>query len=616
MNSIRKILFRFAAFCILPGISLSAHAQNYKVNSPDGLLRCKIFVAPSGHLSYEIYKGNAAVVLPSPIGISVNGDDLGERVSTGKARKNSTYETYATRGTHSLAVNRYNESVIPVKGGSSQTEWFLDVRVFPDAVAYRYRVPGHGTRRIDGEASAWQLRDGTTLWYQTTRKKDYEMPYAVMKPDTVTGPLDILTSSLFILPDESGFVMLGEANLTGCYSDMALTTEGKGLFKSLFHNSLDGWQTDGDIISPWRVVIAVDSLDQLVNTDVFHNLCPPAQSDIAGASWIKPGKSTWAWMVTGAPQFEQQRKWVDMTSELGLEYYLVDDGWKKWEDGDRDQWEMMKELTDYAASRGVGIWAWVRATEVRTRQQQRDYAAKARAAGLVGLKIDFMGAANPEWVMWYDDVLETTVQEQLMVIFHGANKPTGRDRTWPHDMTREAIRGREMGKQPATHDIALPFSRFVLGCADYTPTDFRPERLKGSTWAHELAMPVVFTSSLMVLSGNPSDYIESEARGIIAAMPPVWDQTVVLPGSIPGEIAAFARRSGDEWYVGVLNGSPREFEFETSFLEDGSYSVEEFSDIDGQTAAWNHRTYVMKGGDRVRVRLNRDGGYVARLKKL
>jgi alpha-glucosidase len=34
----------------------------------------------------------------------------------------------------------------------------------------------------------------------------------------------------------------------------------------------------------------------------------------------------------------------------------------------------------------------------------------------------------------------------------------------------------------------------------------------------------------------------------------VWDETIVLPQSDIGELAAFARRSGRNWFVGVLNG--------------------------------------------------------------
>ena len=41
----------------------------------------------------------------------------------------------------------------------------------------------------------------------------------------------------------------------------------------------------------------------------------------------------------------------------------------------------------------------------------------------------------------------------------------------------------------------------------------------------------------------------------------------MLPPSAVGELAAFARRSGDQWFVGVLNGpGPRALELDLGFL--------------------------------------------------
>jgi alpha-glucosidase len=38
-------------------------------------------------------------------------------------------------------------------------------------------------------------------------------------------------------------------------------------------------------------------------------------------------------------------------------------------------------------------------------------------------------------------------------------------------------------------------------------------------------------------------------------LPVTWDQTLVLPGSEIGKLAAFARRKGNDWYVAVINGA-------------------------------------------------------------
>jgi alpha-glucosidase len=34
-------------------------------------------------------------------------------------------------------------------------------------------------------------------------------------------------------------------------------------------------------------------------------------------------------------------------------------------------------------------------------------------------------------------------------------------------------------------------------------------------------------------------------------IPAVWDETIVLPGSEIGELAAYARRKGNNWFVAL-----------------------------------------------------------------
>jgi len=125
-----------------------------------------------------------------------------------------------------------------------------------------------------------------------------------------------------------------------------------------------------------------------------------------------------------------------------------------------------------------------------------------------------------------------------MVDFHGAVKPTGRERTWPQELTREAILGRESGKLSGLHDTTLPFVRFVQGHADFTPTDFRPDKLGSSHWSHELAQAIIYTSPFLCYSGSPESYLSNPAIDVLKAIPSTWDQTVVLPGSEIGKVAA------------------------------------------------------------------------------
>ena len=41
---------------------------------------------------------------------------------------------------------------------------------------------------------------------------------------------------------------------------------------------------------------------------------------------------------------------------------------------------------------------------------------------------------------------------------------------------------------------------------------------------------------------------------MIKSIPCVWDETIVLPASEIGHVAAFARRQGDDWFLAILGG--------------------------------------------------------------
>jgi alpha-glucosidase len=232
--------------------------------------------------------------------------------------------------------------------------------------------------------------------------------------------------------------------------------------------------------------------------------------------------------------------------------------------------------------------------------------------GIVGLKVDFPEPANSIWVQWYEDVLRDAAKTELMIDFHGALKPTGRERTWPNEMTREGVAGREQGKSPALHDITLPFLRFVQGPADFTPTLFMTNRLNGSSFTHELAMSVVFTSPFLCLGDNPTNYLNSTAVDVLKALPAVWDETRVLAGSEIGELAAFARRHGDQWFIGVINDlTPRRQTVALSFLGNGRYKLVELADSPERIDTFVRTERTVNRKDILTLPLRKDGGYVA-----
>ncbi|HEY0609557.1 MAG TPA: glycoside hydrolase family 97 catalytic domain-containing protein, partial [Chitinophaga sp.] len=237
--------------------------------------------------------------------------------------------------------------------------------------------------------------------------------------------------------------------------------------------------------------------------------------------------------------------------------------------------------------------------------------------GIAGLKIDFFDHEAKKTIDLYDAILKETAKQQLVVDFHGANKPTGLSRTWPNELTREAVKGMEASKLPdrATHNTTIPFTRWLAGAAEYTPVHFG-ERRKNTTWAQQVASAVIFDAPMLTYGANPASILSNPAVDMIKSIPSVWDETIVLPGSAIGELAAFARRKGDTWFLAVMNGvTPRTLELPLSFLKEGNYQAMVLRDSKDSTSVVDIAQETHKRGDVIKITLGQGGGFIARLAK-
>lgn len=558
------------------------------MKSPGGGVSASVFVTGDGDLNYSIaYKG-ADVVEPSALGISVDSVDLGKGVQLGSPEASSVDQTYQTRGKHSVARDRHNAWRFPVVHRESGRTYSIEFRLYDDGVAYRYIVPGKGIQHVDGESSSWKIvRDAKTWFFErdngTWKLKSYAGEWisadiSQMEGISPGGPIQG-TPLVFKLPKNLGYAAVTKAALYD-YSGMRLKSVGDRTFVADFTEGDEGFNVEGAIVTPWRVTMLVENLNELVNSDLINNLNPaPDTKRFADTSYIKPGRSVWSWEPLGLGDPALQKKFIEYAAKLGFEYSIVDDGWKDWD----SPWETMKALCDHGRRKGVGVWLWVDSKDIRDPsdhyRQMRDYFDRVAAAGSVGLKIDFMNAESKDRVDFEIAVLRFAADRKLLINFHGCHASTGEERTYPNELTREGIRGIEVNKMkegplPASHNAALPFTRFVVGQADYTPilyTNPGP-----TTYAHQLATLIAFTSPLQVFAEHPATMMNApvlkDAIPVVKAIPTVWDETIALPGSEIGELAAFARRSGTNWFIGILNGGrERDYKVDLSFLPMGRY---------------------------------------------
>ncbi len=598
---LEKILFSLVALLLIAG-SRPTFAVD-PITSPGGMVSAVVSVVADdaddagAALVFRVIYKDVDVIETSRIGISIDGFDLGSGVSLSAPKITQVDDTYATRGKHAVARNHYTSAIYDVGHRQSNKNYRLEFRIYDDGVAYRYSVPGAGVQHVDGESSSWKVIAGATAWYFERLTKGWKLKSyagqwlstAIENLHTATpkkiGPVQG-TPIVLKLPNDLGFAAITKA-ATYRYSGMRLHAVGDRTLVADFTEGEAGFDVQDDVISPWRVTMLADDLNQLVNSDLIENLNRAPDPDLfADTSYIRPGRSVWSWETLGLGTPDTQRTFIDLAAELGFEFSTIDDGWKDWD----TPWQTVKALVDHARGKNVGVWLWVHSRDILDPtddyQQMQTYFDKVAQAGAVGLKIDFMNGETKAIVDFETAVLTHAAARKLMVNFHGCHASTGESRTFPNEMTREGIRGIELNKMKegpltASHNAALPFTRFVVGHADYTPvlhTNPGP-----TTWTQQLAMLIVSDSPLQTYAEHPDTMMNApvvgDALDVMLAIPTVWDETVVLPGSRIGEMAAFARRTGDDWFVGVVNGSQQQtLNIDFCFLPAGIYQSDIISD--------------------------------------
>ena len=485
-----------------------------------------------------------------------------------------------------------------------------------DGEAFRYRLPA-GKRVIASEDTVWTLPEDARCWYQIG-VDSYEAAYSSSRVRDVPKDKVLALPITFKLADGS-YRLITEANLVD-YTDLAVVYEGAGRFRGTYHAEKGPFEQTGADTTPWRVTIRAKDLNELYSCDLVRRLCPEP-TNAKSKALHRPGRCIWQWLPAGDPVYAEQKDWYDKTAALGFEYYLIDDGWKNWRDGEKDQWACLKAAIDYGKSVGVKTAMWVDSKEMPTAEKRRAYLKKVVAAGAVGIKIDFMPPCDSKWCKWYEETLAETAELGLFVDFHGAVKPTGRERTWPHELAREAIRGHEWHVTrykrvlPPEHDTILPFCRLVQGHGDYTPVVFQPDQLVHFTWPRQLAQGVVMSCPFLCFGDYPQNYLDSPMADIVRALPATYDETVFLPGSEIGECVAVAKRKGDRWFVAVENASqPKALNLPLSFLKDGEWNLLGFKDNPrGKLDDCVKETRAVKPADSLKLRIAPCGGYVALL---
>jgi alpha-glucosidase len=614
---------------LLPAVP--AGAAPVSIASPDGKVTIVIDVGRDGRLVWRATLDGRVVIEPSRMGILVDSVDLGIGVEVGKTDRYRVDEKYRWHGVHSTAVNRANGARITLRHRASATTFTVDARAAHDAVAFRIVVEGTG-RRVPDAATSFRIPDGSVVWSHGLRDH-YEALYQrrpiedLHEGEWAAPPVTVK------LPGNAGYLAITEADLRN-YAGMALQADGqRGLRERLGHDHPPGYpytlrfgednarrlavpaSIDGRITTPWRVVMVGRSLNELVNSDAVANLCPPPDAALfpegLRATWLKPGRAVWRYLDGGESTPEGIKEFSRLAAELGFEYQVVEGQWAKWTAG------QLRDVVEYSRRRGIGILVWRHRRTLENAEERRALFAELQRAGVAGVKVDFLDHEAREVIDLYQAILADAARYQLLINFHGSNKPAGEARTWPNEMSREGIYGMEHKsiKEWATFNTTYPFVRMLAGHADYTPVVFG-ERHRETSWAHQIASAAILTSPLLVYGGHPASLLANPAVEIIKSIPSVWDETIVLAPSEIGDLAIFARRRGDRWFVAAMNGpQARTVTVDLSFLRTGAYTALIARDRPDDPAAIEVETRQLARDRPLSIDMRAGGGFVLRLDK-
>lgn len=602
-----------------------------------------VFEQKDGRLTYRLDYAAKQVIEEGELGVNIDNhlveSAMGIPVDNSNVWTNGMEVTSVDRcsedntwkpvyGEYAQIRDRYNEMTIHLlKGGKHQgasnaydkrQQYLLDiiVRAYDEGVAIRYHFPEATNglfMHITDDLTSFRFAPGAEayhyVWAQSHANKVKLLKSEAAWKEEAERPLTLRL-------DNGLYAAIGEAALSDFVRGKLKLKADNELQMALFHPA--------DIITaydmPWRfIMVGEKAIDLINNKQMVLNLNAPCQ--ISDTYWIKPGKAFRVCRLDMKTCMEG----VDFCVDRGLQYIELDAGWygpemkmsssalKVLESRDID----MPKLCDYAKSKGIGVWVYV---NQRALYQQLDQILPLYEKwGISGIKFGFVQIGSQEWTTWLHNAVKKCADHHIMVDIHDEYRPTGWSRTYPNLMTQEGIGGNE--EMPdAEHNTILPFTRFLCGPADYTPCYFNG-RVK-NTKAHQLAMPVVYYSPITFLYWYdlPNVYKGEKELDFWKYCPTVWDESKALQGEI-GEYIVQARRSGNDWFVGAMNGlQARDITLNTAdFLQKGKkYQVEIYND----NPALNTRTKVsivvqtIKAGKILKLHLQPSGGAALRFSLL
>jgi len=629
---------------------LTAYCQEFIVKSPDNNIVVKVSNAEK--LVYSVIFKGRTIITPSQLGFEFKEEPaLMTNFSIIDHSDRNINETWipVVKSKHAEILNSCNELQLNLKENSGPMRQLeLTVRAYDDGAAFRYKLLRSGkvgdrqitkeltTFSIPGDPKAWVVEYGG---YASSNESEFVMhPLSYVNEKTIAGMPFLMEYG------DNTWVAITEAKIDN-YAAFYIGTNGTPNQLTTKLVPVPGESETGvkvrfadEVYTPWRVVMIGENPGTLIESEIIQNLNDPCA--VKDPSWIKPGMCAWDNWWSGDVKMEMPviKNYIDLASSMGWPYMLVDWQWYgKFNSPEADitKWAPqidMPEIIQYAKSENVRIIVWIYSSDVNRNSAYKKAFPIYEKWGVAGIKIDFMDRDDQQMVNWYHDIIKCAAENHLMVDFHGAYKPDGIIRTWPNMITREGVMGNEYykfsNKMSPEHNVKLAFTRMLAGQMDYTPGAFlnvTREQFKNQTpavvWntrAAELSKFVIYESPLTVVCDHPDNILNQPGSDFLKIVPTTWDD-IKFVGGYPGDYVAIAKRTGDKWFLGVMNNSTgKTVELNVSFLPSGNYVAETWSDTknsDKEPKEIKKSIVSIKSPGTFKVIMAKDGGFVGILNR-
>lgn len=639
-------------YLLIASVGVAFCSTATEIGSPSGNLIVITSEGPGGTILYSVALNGKTVLENSPLGLVTDFADLSKGMKEVGSDFTKVERSYTQDKIKKSKVNVNATNAVLKYEGEGGKKLNIEWHVADEGVAYRYFVPSQmekGSMVVKEELSSFDFPDGTTTfltsqsdpmigWKRT--KPSYEEYYAVDAPMNQRSQYGHgYTFPALFKTTDGIWTLITETGVDGYYCGSHLSDYTDGRYTIAFpmpeENNGNGTASPGVAVpgvTPWRVMAIGETLAPIVETTLTWDLVEPKYELPKGKARI--GKGTWSWIMwqDGSINYEDQVKYIDFAAEMGYDNVLIDNWW------DRNIGEeKMKQLIDYAKSKGVHITLWYSSSgswndivQGPINRMDRPIVRKKwmkwmKDNGVDAIKVDFFGGDKQETIRLYEDILSDAADYGIDVVFHGCTLPRGWERMYPNFVGAEAVLASEnlifdqgFCDREALHATLHPYIRNAAAIMEYGGSPLNKRMNKGNdggnmrrtTDAFELATAVLFQNPVQYFALAPNNLTDAPAVAIdfLKNVPTTWDDTKYIAG-YPGKYAVVARRHGNKWYVaGVSNLDKSEkLELSLPMFKKGAKLQMINDDKKGEPVKTE---LTVKDPDKVTVTINPASGFV------